>query len=132
MEKRLLKEKENGEAMSLSVNIVKKLQGFTLDVAFTAEAGVTALLGASGSGKSMTLRCIAGVEKPDEGSIVLDGRVLYDSKQKIDLPPQERRVGYLFQRYALFYHQGLHTYHRRAYQALHLMHTQVALSFHLE
>lgn len=88
--------------MALSVNIIKRLQGFTLNVSFLAEAGVTALLGASGSGKSMTLRCIAGVEKPDEGSIVLDGRVLYDSKQKIDLPPQERRVGYLFQRYALF------------------------------
>ncbi len=88
--------------MSLSVNIIKRLQGFTLNVSFSAEAGVTALLGASGSGKSMTLRCIAGVEKPDEGSIVLDGRVLYDSKKKIDLPPQERRVGYLFQRYALF------------------------------
>jgi molybdate transport system ATP-binding protein len=88
--------------MSLSVDIIKKLQGFTLNVSFTAEAGVTALLGASGSGKSMTLRCIAGVEKPDEGSIVLDGRVLYDSKQKIDLPPQARKVGYLFQRYALF------------------------------
>lgn len=88
--------------MSLSVNILKRLPGFTLSVSFTAEAGVTALLGASGSGKSMTLRCIAGVEKPDEGSIVLDGRVLYDSKKKIDLPPQTRKVGYLFQRYALF------------------------------
>jgi molybdate transport system ATP-binding protein len=88
--------------MSLSVNIIKRLPGFTLNVSLDAEAGVTALLGASGSGKSMTLRCIAGVERPDEGSIVLDGRVLYDSKAKIDLPPQARRVGYLFQRYALF------------------------------
>lgn len=88
--------------MSLTVDIIKRLQGFTLNVSITAETGVTALLGASGSGKSMTLRCIAGVEKPDEGSIVLDGRVLYDSKQKVDLPPQARRVGYLFQRYALF------------------------------
>ena len=88
--------------MALSVDIQKKLQGFTLNVSFAAEAGVTALLGASGSGKSMTLRCIAGVEKPDEGSIVLDGRVLYDSTRRIDLPPQARKVGYLFQRYALF------------------------------
>ena len=88
--------------MSLTVDIIKRLQGFTLNVSFTAEAGVTALLGASGSGKSMTLRCIAGVERPDEGNIVLDGRVLYDSKAKIDLPPQARKVGYLFQRYALF------------------------------
>ncbi|MBA4347860.1 MAG: ABC transporter [Clostridiales bacterium] len=88
--------------MSLSVNIIKRLPGFTLKVSLNAEAGVTALLGASGSGKSMMLRCIAGVEKPDEGSIVLDGRVLYDSKAKIDLPPQARKVGYLFQRFALF------------------------------
>ena len=88
--------------MPLSVSIVKRLPGFTLNVSLIAETGVTALLGASGSGKSMTLRCIAGVEKPDEGSIVLDGRVLYDSKARIDLPPQARRVGYLFQRYALF------------------------------
>ena len=88
--------------MSLTVDIIKRLQGFTLNVSFTAEAGVTALLGASGSGKSMTLRCIAGVERPDEGSIVLDGCVLYDSKSKIDLPSQARKVGYLFQRYALF------------------------------
>ena len=88
--------------MPLSVDIVKRLQGFTLNVSFHAEAGVTALLGASGSGKSMTLRCIAGVERPDEGRIALGGRVLYDSARKIDLPPQERRVGYLFQRYALF------------------------------
>lgn len=88
--------------MSLSVQILKKLQGFTLNVSFSAEAGVTALLGASGSGKSMTLRCIAGVEKPDEGKIVLSGRVLYDSARGIDLPPQVRKVGYLFQRYALF------------------------------
>ena len=88
--------------MALEVSILKKLEGFTLDVSFTAEPGVTALLGASGSGKSMTLRCIAGVEKPDAGRIALDGRILYDSSRKIDLPPQTRRVGYLFQRYALF------------------------------
>jgi molybdate transport system ATP-binding protein len=88
--------------MALEVDIKKRLNGFTLNVSFAADAGITALLGASGSGKSMTLRCIAGVEKPDEGRIVLDGRVLYDSKEKIDLSPQKRRVGYLFQRYALF------------------------------
>jgi len=88
--------------MALSVDIRKKLEGFTLNVSFEAEAGVTALLGASGSGKSMTLRCIAGVERPDEGRILLDGRVLYDSSRGVDLPPQARKVGYLFQRYALF------------------------------
>ena len=88
--------------MSLHVDIRKRLGSFTLDVAFTAENGVTSLLGASGCGKSMTLKCIAGIEKPDEGRIELDGRVLFDSEQRINLPPQKRRVGYLFQNYALF------------------------------
>ena len=88
--------------MSLIVDIRKDLGGFCLDVKFEAESGVTCLLGASGCGKSMTLKCIAGIERPDEGHIELDGRVLYDSKEKIDLPPQQRRVGYLFQNYALF------------------------------
>ena len=88
--------------MSLEVNIEKKLDGFTLRAAFTAGNTSTALLGASGCGKSMTLRCIAGIVKPDHGRIVLDGRVLFDSAQHIDLPPQQRGVGLLFQNYALF------------------------------
>ena len=88
--------------MSLHVDIRKKLGSFTLDVNFTAERGITSLLGASGCGKSMTLKCIAGIEKPDEGVIELDGRTLYDSAKDINLPPQARRVGYLFQNYALF------------------------------
>ena len=88
--------------MSLHVDIRKRLGSFTLDVTFSAENGITSLLGASGCGKSMTLKCIAGIEKPDEGRIELDGTVLFDSKQKINLPPQKRRVGYLFQNYALF------------------------------
>ncbi|MFR8284575.1 MAG: sulfate/molybdate ABC transporter ATP-binding protein [Faecalibacterium sp.] len=73
--------------MSLEVNITKKLDGFTLRAEFTAGSTATALLGASGCGKSMTLRCIAGIVKPDAGRIVLDGRVLFDSEQHIDLPP---------------------------------------------
>ena len=88
--------------MSLFVDIQKQLGAFRLDVCFTAENGVTCLLGASGCGKSMTLKCIAGIEKPDKGRIELDGRVLFDSEKHIDLPPQQRRVGYLFQNYALF------------------------------
>ena len=88
--------------MSLEVCIEKKLNGFTLRSAFTAGNTATALLGASGCGKSMTLRCIAGIVKPDAGRIVLDGTVLFDSKQHIDLPPQQRGVGLLFQNYALF------------------------------
>jgi molybdate transport system ATP-binding protein len=85
----------------LSVDIRKKLGAFQLDAAFEA-AGVTGILGASGCGKSMTLRCIAGIDKPDQGRIVLDGAVLFDSKKGINLPPQKRKVGYLFQHYALF------------------------------
>jgi len=88
--------------MSLEVHIEKKLNGFTLRSDFTAGNTATALLGASGCGKSMTLRCIAGIVKPDKGRIVLDGRVLFDSGQHIDLPPQQRGVGLLFQNYALF------------------------------
>ena len=86
----------------LSVNIKKTLGEFHLSVSFEAEAGVTGILGASGCGKSMTLRCIAGIEKPDEGYIVLDGETLFDSKKRINIPPQKRRVAYLFQNYALF------------------------------
>ena len=88
--------------MSLEVHIEKKLNGFTLRSDFTAGNTATALLGASGCGKSMTLRCIAGIVKPDKGRIVLDGTVLFDSEQHIDLPPQKRGVGLLFQNYALF------------------------------
>lgn len=88
--------------MALSVDIKKRLGNFHLRVRFEAENEPLALLGASGSGKSVTLRCIAGVMTPDEGKIVLDGVTLFDSAAGIDLPPQRRRVGYLFQQYALF------------------------------
>ena len=88
--------------MSLEVHIEKKLNGFTLRSDLTAGNTATAILGASGCGKSMTLRCIAGIVKPDKGRILLDGRVLFDSEQHIDLPPQQRGVGLLFQNYALF------------------------------
>ena len=88
--------------MSLTVNIQKQLGAFVLDVNFEAENGVTCLLGASGCGKSYTLKCVAGIEKPDFGHIELDGVVLFDSERHINLPPQKRQVGYLFQNYALF------------------------------
>lgn len=88
--------------MSLEVEIEKRFAGFTLRAQFTARDTATAILGASGCGKSMTLRCIAGIVKPDKGRIVLDGVPLFDSEQKIDLPPQKRGVGLLFQNYALF------------------------------
>lgn len=88
--------------MDLRVSIKKKLRDFTLDVNFKVRDEVFALFGASGCGKSITLKCIAGIETPDCGSITLNGRTLYDSAKNINLPPQARRVGYLFQNYALF------------------------------
>ena len=90
--------------MKLCVKIEKRLDGFTLCAEFETAGETLALLGASGAGKSMTLRCIAGIERPDSGRIVLNDRVLFDSAQGINLPPQKRRVGYLFQHYALFPH----------------------------
>ena len=88
--------------MSLVVDIEKKLGSFTLHTQFETDSGTMALLGASGCGKSVTLKCIAGIMTPDKGRIVLDGETLFDSEQRIDLMPQQRRVGYLFQQYALF------------------------------
>ena len=88
----------------LEVDITKRLGSFSLDVSFSIERPdeIMALLGPSGCGKSMTLKCIAGIERPDAGRIVLGGRTLFDSSARINLPPQQRHVGYLFQSYALF------------------------------
>ncbi len=88
--------------MSLSVHIKKDFGGFRLSVDLEHESGITGLLGASGCGKSLTLKSVAGIVTPDEGRIVLNGRVLFDSEQHINLKPQVRNVGYLFQNYALF------------------------------
>lgn len=88
--------------MDLKVSIKKILRDFVLDVNFSVRDEIFALLGASGSGKSMTLKCIAGIETPNEGKIILDGKILFDSEKKINLPPQKRKIGYLFQNYALF------------------------------
>lgn len=88
--------------MSLIVRIKKDFGSFKLDVNLSNEGGVRSLLGASGAGKSLTLKCIAGIIKPDEGYIELNGRVLFDSTNKINLSPQKRHIGYMFQNYALF------------------------------
>jgi molybdate transport system ATP-binding protein len=88
--------------MELMVSICKKLRNFELRTEFAVKDEVFALLGASGCGKSMTLKCIAGIETPDSGVIRLGNHVLFDSARRINLPPQQRHVGYLFQNYALF------------------------------
>lgn len=90
--------------MSLIVDIEKDFGSFSLKVNINQESGVLGFLGESGCGKSMTLKCIAGIVKPDKGKIILNGRVFFDSQKKINIPPQERKVGYLFQNYALFPH----------------------------
>ena len=90
--------------MALEVQVEKTYGDFHLKAEFQAEGEPLALLGPSGCGKSLTLKCIAGIERPDRGRIVLDGQVLFDSERHIDLPPQKRQVGYLFQQYALFPH----------------------------
>jgi len=87
-----------------SVEITKRLPGFTLDVAWTAGDGVAVLFGPSGAGKTLTLQCLAGLIRPDAGRIVVDDRVLFDAGAGVDLPPQQRHVGYVFQGYALFPH----------------------------
>ena len=86
----------------LEVQIYKKLAEFDLDVSFQVNDNILGLMGASGSGESMTLKCIAGIETPDQGRIVLNDRVLFDSEKKINVPIQKRNVGYMFQSYALF------------------------------
>lgn len=95
-----LKKSEN----NLLVDIKKSLPNYTLITSFTADSYPLGLLGASGAGKSMILRCIAGLEKPNKGCIVLNGRVLFDDQKQINLPVRDRHIGFVFQNYALFPH----------------------------
>ncbi len=88
----------------LEVRVVKRLAGFALDVGWSAGDGVAVLFGPSGAGKTLTLQCLAGLLRPDTGRIIVDGRVLFDSTTGVDVRPQARRVGYVFQGYALFPH----------------------------
>ena len=88
--------------MSISVDVHRKLESFQLDISFRSDSRRIGILGASGCGKSMTLKSIAGIETPDDGRIEIEGRVLFDKAEKVNLKPQKRNVGYLFQNYALF------------------------------
>ncbi len=94
------KKREN----SLLVNIQKYLPNYNLITNFNVDNYALGLLGASGAGKSMILRCIAGLEKPNSGCIVINGRVLYDEEKQINLPVRDRNIGFVFQNYALFPH----------------------------
>lgn len=91
----------------LTINVKKRLRGkreFLLDVSFSVGDGITILAGASGSGKTTTLRLIAGILTPDEGVIEINSQCFFDSSRKINLSIQQRRVGFVFQDYALFPH----------------------------
>ncbi len=88
----------------LEIALSLQVPGFDLDVAWAAEGGVAVLFGPSGAGKTLTLQCLAGLITPRAGRIVVDGRVLFDAAAGVNVPPQARRVGYVFQGYALFPH----------------------------
>jgi molybdate transport system ATP-binding protein len=88
----------------IGVDIQRTLGSFQLNVAFSAPAGITALFGPSGAGKTLTLRSVAGLLRPDRGSVVLGERVLFDSAANVDVATRARRIGYVFQQYALFPH----------------------------
>ncbi|MBD2412791.1 molybdenum ABC transporter permease subunit [Nostoc calcicola FACHB-389] len=95
------------ESRGLFVDIEKILPSFDLKVAFTTDEQPLGLLGGSGAGKSMILRCLAGIETPTRGRIVLNGRVLFDSEKGINVPSRDRRIGFLVQNYALFPHMSV-------------------------
>jgi molybdate transport system ATP-binding protein len=90
--------------MTLSVDIERSLGSFRLGVAFEAGAGITALFGRSGSGKTSVVNAIAGLLRPDRGRIVLDGEALFDGSAAVDVPTPKRRIGYVFQEGRLFPH----------------------------
>ena len=92
------------DKIGLFVDIEKYLPGFNLSVTFNCQNQPLGLLGASGSGKSLILRSLAGVETPSRGRIVLNGRILFDSEKGINLPSRQRRIGFVVQNYALFPH----------------------------
>ncbi len=90
-----------------SFTAARESAAFSLDVSFEAAAGITVLFGPSGAGKTLTLDCIAGFEAPDEGRILVDDALLFDAATRVNLPPQARRCGYVFQNYALFPHMTI-------------------------
>ncbi len=90
--------------MLIDINIKKKLHNFDLEIAFSMNNGILAVIGESGSGKSMLLKSIAGIENIDAGYVNIDSKIFFDDKKNINIPVKDRRIGYLFQSYALFPH----------------------------
>ncbi|MDO4662247.1 MAG: ATP-binding cassette domain-containing protein [Tissierellia bacterium] len=88
--------------MSLYMDINKEFKNFKLNIKLDLKNEIVGILGYSGSGKSITLKTIAGIINPDWGKIILDNKKLFSSKEKINIPTRKRKVGYLFQDYALF------------------------------
>ena len=91
----------------IRARIRKHFTGYSLDIEFQAANGITVLFGPSGAGKTLTLDCIAGFVRPDEGRILLDDEILFDGAAGVQLAPQARHCGYVFQNYALFPHMTL-------------------------
>ena len=90
--------------MSLAVDVRHRLGDFTLDVRFESEGRLTALFGRSGSGKTSIVNLVAGLMRPDEGRIAVDGAELVDTARGLFVPRHKRRVGYVFQEGRLFPH----------------------------
>ncbi len=88
----------------LSVRLRASVPDFALDVAFDTSKGITALFGPSGAGKTLTLRHLAGLERAERGRVVLGDRVLFDADTGVHARPRDRRIGLVFQEYALFPH----------------------------
>jgi molybdate transport system ATP-binding protein len=93
----------------LEIDIKSPMRDFELDVSLKVEEGeILMLMGENGCGKTTILNAVAGLLTPQKGEIVLDGRILFDSENRINLPPDERNVGYVFQNYALFPHMSIY------------------------
>ena len=93
--------------MNLYIDITKNLSSFNLDVSIKNSSGIIGFLGASGSGKSMTLKCIAGLENPSKGKIIINDKIIFDSEKNINIKTKDRKIGFLFQNYALFPHMTI-------------------------
>jgi molybdate transport system ATP-binding protein len=91
----------------IDARLLVEIEGFRLDVHLRSSAPITVLFGASGAGKSLTLDCLAGFAKPDQGRILIGDDIVFDSGARVDIPPRRRRCGYVFESDALFPHMTL-------------------------